>query len=236
MVKKRVKFRHEITCCECGSVFHSVRSDARFCSEKCKKHASLRNIAMRKEKEEREFAIAVDREEHLVSNNNMIILVHAIQAHKHKIEVRNNGERRLREYHSIIIKREKRMQCERFMRQKENEAWKCTQERLRAENERQLRIYQNKVALTLQHIRNLQWRCKMRWWRIDEERERARIARQREWERRQRERERRLRCEMDKKESEMRERNKEHARKVQKEQQQAKIALFERLMKRFLQL
>lgn len=168
MAKKKVNFRHEITCCECGNVFRSVRSDARFCSPKCKKNASLRSIALRKEIEEHDFEMAVEAEERQVSNNNMIPLVIAIQNKKHQIEVRNNGERLLREYHHTITEREKRMQYERLERQKEIEKWNSTQELMQQEKTRQLKEYLQKVIVALKSIRTHQHNCRRRQDRLDE--------------------------------------------------------------------
>lgn len=168
MVKKKDNFRHEITCCECGNVFRSVRSDARFCSAKCKKNASLRSIAMRKQQEEREFAIALEQEERQVSNDRLIALVSALQSHKRKIEVRNNGERLLREYQSVIKKRADRMKYERILRAQETERWKHTQERIQEEKARQIREYLQKVYNALESIRTHQRHCQQRHDRLEQ--------------------------------------------------------------------
>ena len=187
MAKKKVNFRHVITCCECGNVFRSVRSDARYCSGKCKKNASLRSIAMRKQQVEREFAIALKQEERQVSNDRLIALVSALQSHKRKIEVRNNGERLLREYQSVIKKRADRMKCERILRQKEFEGWKRTQEQIREEKTRQIKEYLQTVYNALESIRTHQRHCQQRHDQLE------RLA----YEREQRERERQYQLELE---------------------------------------
>lgn len=123
---------------------------------------------MRKQQEEREFAIALKQEERQVSNDRLIALVSALQSHKRKIEVRNNGERLLREYQSVIKKRADRMKYERILRAQETERWKHTQERIQEEKARQIREYLQKVYNALESIRTHQRHCQQRHDRLEQ--------------------------------------------------------------------